>query len=124
MTVKWSFWSTCGVGIVATILSASSVLGVEPEVDREIGLLLEKVAESGCDFERNGSVHSSTDAASHLALKYERGERYVDTAEDFIDRLATKSSWSGKPYWVICAVERTPSGDWLQGLLVEVRSAR
>ena len=107
-----------------TLLWNTSTRAADPEVELEINRLLEKVAESGCDFERNGSIHSSTDAASHLALKYERGERYVDTAEDFIDRLATKSSWSGKPYWVICAGERTPSGDWLQGLLVEVRTAR
>lgn len=124
MTSKWSFSSTCRVGIVATILSASSVLGVEPTVEMEIGLLLEKVADSGCDFERNGSLHSSTDAASHLALKYERGERYVNTTEDFISRLASKSSWSGKPYLVICEGERTPSGDWLGELLVEVRTGQ
>ena len=100
------------------------IRAADPEVRSEINRLLEKVAESGCDFERNGSVHSSTDAASHLTLKYERGERYVDTAEDFINRLATKSSWSGKSYWVICARERTPSGEWLRGLLAEVRTAR
>ena len=97
---------------------------VEPEAQLETNRLLEKVADSGCDFERNGSLHSSTDAASHLALKYDRGERYVDTTEDFIDRLATKSSWSGKPYWVICAGERAPSGDWLRVLLAEVRVAQ
>ena len=124
MTSNGNFWRTCWVGTVAMTLLVSSVFGVEPGVNREIELLLEKVAESGCDFERNGSLFSSTDAASHLALKYERGERYVDTTEDFIDRLATKSSWSGKPYWVICAGERAPSGDWLRVLLAEVRAAQ
>ena len=107
-----------------TVLWNAPIRAADPEAQSEINRLLQKVADSGCDFERNGSVHSSTDAASHLALKYERGERYVDTAEDFIDRLATKSSWSGKPYWVICAGERTSSGDWLRGLLAEVRTAR
>ena len=107
-----------------TLLWNTSTRAADPEVELEINRLLEKVAESGCDFERNGSLHSSTDAASHLALKYQRGERYVDTAEDFISRLATKSSWSGKPYWVICAGERAPSGDWLRGLLAEVRTTR
>lgn len=107
-----------------TVLWNTPARAVEPEAQLEINRLLEKVADSGCDFERNGSLHSSTDAASHLALKYERGERYVDTTEDFIDRLATKSSWSGKPYWVICAGERAPSGDWLRVLLAEVRVAQ
>jgi len=124
MTSNGNFWRTCWVGIVAMTLLVSSGFGVEPGVDREIELLLEKVAESGCDFERNGSLHSSTDAASHLALKYERGERYVNTTEDFISRLASKSSWSGRAYWVICEGERTPSGDWLGELLVEVRAGQ
>ena len=107
-----------------TALWNTPTRAADPQVELEVNRLLEKVAESGCDFERNGSLHSSTDAASHLALKYQRGERYVDTAEDFISRLATKSSWSGKPYWVICAGERAPSGDWLRGLLAEVRTTR
>ena len=107
-----------------TALWNAPTRAADPEVELEVNRLFEKVAESGCDFERNGSLHSSTDAASHLALKYERGERYVNTTEDFISRLASKSSWSGKPYWVICEGERTPSGEWLGELLVEVRAGQ
>ena len=55
-------------------------------VETEINALLEVVAKSGCDFKRNGTLHSSPDAAEHLALKYSRGQRYVETTENFIDR--------------------------------------
>lgn len=99
------------------------VLAVEPEADAEIRLLLDRVGESGCDFERNGTRHNSRDAANHLALKYDRGARYVETAEDFIDRLASESSWSGKPYYVICDDERATSGEWLHQLLVQMRAS-
>ena len=53
-------------------------------VETEINALLEVVAKSGCDFKRNGTLHSSPDAAEHLALKYSRGQRYVETTENFI----------------------------------------
>ena len=106
--------------IVAT--RSVDVLAVEPEADAEIRRLLDRVGESGCDFERNGTRHNSRDAANHLALKYDRGARYVETAEDFIDRLASESSWSGKPYYVICDDERAASGEWLHQLLVDMRA--
>ena len=70
---------------------------------REINYLLEFVASSGCTFIRNGDDHDSAEAADHLRLKYSRGKRYVNSAEQFIDRLATASSWSGDPYTVTCA---------------------
>jgi hypothetical protein len=97
-------------------------LAVEPEVDAEVRRLLDEVGESGCDFERNGTRHNARDAASHLALKYDRGVRYVEKAEDFMYRLASESSWSGKPYYVICDDERSLSGEWLHELLVDMRA--
>jgi hypothetical protein len=80
------------------------------------------VAESDCEFNRNGSRHSSETAAEHLELKYSRGKRYADSAEAFIERLASKSSWSGKPYQMICDGETQPASDWLTMRLEALRS--
>ena len=91
-------------------------------VETEINALLEVVAKSGCDFKRNGTLHSSPDAAEHLALKYSRGQRYVETTENFIDRLATKSSWTGRSYTVICDGVETASGTWLHAQLLGMRN--
>ena len=77
--------------------------------------------ESECEFNRNGSLHSAEAAAEHLELKYSRGKRYADSAEAFIERLASKSSWSGKPYQMICDGETQPAGDWLTATLVALR---
>ena len=90
--------------------------------DTEIRALIQAVAESGCEFNRNGSVHSAEAAAEHLELKYSRGKRYADSAEAFIERLATKSSWSGEPYQMICDGETQPAGDWLTMRLEGLRS--
>ena len=91
-------------------------------VETEINALLEVVAKSGCDFKRNGTLHASPDAAEHLALKYSRGQRYVETTENFIDRLATKSSWTGRSYAVICDGVETASGTWLHAQLLGMRN--
>lgn len=73
-----------------------------------IQTLIRAVAESECEFNRNGSLHSAETAAEQLELKYSRGKRYTDSAETFIDRLARKSSWSGEPYQLICDGETQP----------------
>ena len=92
--------------------------------ETEIEQLLEFVAQSGCEFERNGSSHNSVDAADHLRLKYRRGKRYVASAEEFIDRLATESSWTGRPYTVRCSGQQQLSATWLHEALEQQRSSR
>ena len=91
--------------------------------DEEIRALIQSVAESGCEFNRNGSLHSAEAAAEHLELKYSRGKRYANSAEAFIDRLASKSSWSGKPYQMVCDGEVHPAGNWLTSTLTRLRSS-
>jgi len=90
----------------------SQTLGVT-DAETEIRSLLHAVRESGCDFDRNGTLYTAERAAEHLELKYSRGKRYADSAEAFIERLATGSSWSGEPYWMICDGDKISSAEWL-----------
>jgi hypothetical protein len=103
----------------ALALPGAATAGAETE--QEVEYLLEFVAGSGCTFVRNGDDHDSVDAADHLRLKYSRGKRYVGSAEQFIDRLATESSWSGDPYTVICEGKTQTSAQWLHRALAEYR---
>lgn len=91
--------------------------------EREIDHLLTFVEKSGCIFVRNDTEHDSADAADHLRLKYSRGSRYVNSAEQFIDRLASESSWSGKPYTVTCDGRTETAGVWLHRALADYRKA-
>lgn len=91
--------------------------------EREIDYLLAFVEQSGCIFVRNDTEHNSADAADHLRLKYSRGSRYVKSAEQFIDRLASESSWSGKPYTVTCDGRTETAGAWLHRALDDYREA-
>ena len=92
-------------------------------MDDEIDFLLETVANSGCTFIRNGREHDADDARDHLQTKRRRGKRYFDTTEEFIERLASKSSMSGKPYSIRCGdADAVPAGDWFMARLNERRS--
>jgi hypothetical protein len=70
----------------------------------EIDHLLNKVGQSECRFNRNGSWHDAKDARTHLQKKLDymaRRELLKDT-EGFITHAASKSSMSGKAYQIQC----------------------
>jgi Family of unknown function (DUF5329) len=70
----------------------------------EVNHLLTFVATSGCAFRRNGTWYDEARAEAHLRFKYQSllsGSRAV-SAETFIDRAASTSSLSGRPYEVRC----------------------
>lgn len=91
-TVSRWFIAILFLGLMQTAIAAT------PE--QEVNHLLEFVANSEATFIRNGDEHTSSEAADHLAMKYRRAGRYAKTADDFIENLASKSSWSGKAYTV------------------------
>lgn len=108
--------------IVAVALLLALPAAADETTDREVQHLLQWVAASGCTFVRNGSEHDAADAADHLRLKYSRGGKYVNNADQFIERLASESSWTGKPYTVTCNGKTRPSGEWLQEELEAYRA--
>ncbi len=99
----------------------ASTTWADDNTDREVQYLLGFVESSGCTFHRNGSDHDAADAADHLRLKYNRGGKYVNNADQFIDRLASESSWTGNQYTVTCDGQTQPSGEWLHQALQDYR---
>ena len=93
----------------------------EASMNEEIDFLLDTVAASGCTFIRNGSEHDADAARDHLALKRRRGSRYFDSADEFIERIASKSSWSGKPYRIRCEGEEMMASQWFIDALARFR---
>ena len=91
----------------------------------EIESLLSKLKESGCVFNRNGTWYSSGEAQAHLArkLEYLVDKEAVASAEQFIERAATKSSMTGQRYMVKCGSKPpVPSSKWLHAELQEIRA--
>ena len=92
--------------------------------DSEIQYLLESIGQSECVFVRNGKAHDATEAESHLRMKYDSARSHVDDSEEFIERIASKSSWSEKPYLIDCPdADRQRSRDWLLEKLAAYRHA-
>jgi hypothetical protein len=98
-----------------------------PAARAEVDALLGRLQASGCEFNRNGSWYAGADAKAHLLKKldYLEGKDLVKTAEQFIERGASGSSMSGKPYLVRCAGKApVESAKWLTAELQQVRATR
>lgn len=68
---------------------------------QKIESLIKQVAQlSDARFVRNGSAYSANSAATFLRLKWQANASKVSTARDFIDKIASFSGTSGKPYLI------------------------
>ncbi len=89
----------------------------------EIEYLLSYIAKSNCTFIRNGKDHQAKKASQHLRMKYEHVQGRIKTAEDFIDKIATRSSLTRKPYAIRCAETQMPADRWLTNVLASHRTS-
>jgi hypothetical protein len=92
---------------------------------QEIQYLLSHLESAGCEFFRNGTWYDGKAATAHLQQKYRYllDKGMVSTAESFIDKGASESSMSGKPYLVRCGADAKPveSAAWLKNELARYR---
>jgi hypothetical protein len=101
-------------------LRAADSDSLKPTVER----LLKAVEKSDAKFIRNGGEHSGKDAAQHMRRKYDHFKKSIKTPEDFIEKCASKSELSEKPYQIKTADGKVvPAKDWMLGLLEEDRKA-
>ncbi|HEV6967261.1 MULTISPECIES: DUF5329 domain-containing protein [Roseateles] len=115
--------------LLTTLLVAltAQAAPLPPTARTEVDALLTRLQSSGCEFNRNGSWYAGAEAKAHLLKKldYLEGKGMVSTAEQFIERGASASSMSGKPYLVRCAGKApVESAQWLKAELLQVRAAR
>lgn len=116
----------CGLLLAASLwVTPLHADPVPAQARAEIGSLLSKLAASGCRFKRNGSWHSAAEARTHLQRKFDylAEKSMVNSAEQFIELAATRSSMSGRAYSVQCGDEAAvPSGMWLASQLRAMRT--
>lgn len=111
--------------LLSTITATAAQPAAPATVKREIDQLFGALERSGCDFQRNGTWHTATEASTHLHRKYAYLQKkgLVTSAERFIELAATKSSLSGLPYQVRCGrASPMPSGTWFGRRLIEIRA--
>ena len=96
------------------------------QAQREIRGLMDALSQSQCSFQRNGSWYPADKARAHLQRKYDYllKRDLVDTAEQFIDRAASRSSMSGKAYRVRCPGQaEVDAASWFGGRLKALRDS-
>jgi hypothetical protein len=84
-------------GTAALLAQATPSASEQKLID---GLILRVSQMSNVTFMRNGKPHGAAEAAKHMRAKYEHFKEELVTAEDFIDRCASRSEMTGKPYKV------------------------
>ena len=91
-------------------------------VDKTVLHLIDHVAESGLTFIRNNDKYTAVEAAEHMNKKYQHFRKDINTAEDFIERCASRSLLSGKAYLVINEQnEHVRTSEWLELELADYR---
>ncbi len=116
---------SCLVVFLLGACASLSAQGVSPATTREVDQLFKVLAQSNCEFSRNGSWYAAPKASEHLQRKYDYLQKkgLVTSTESFIELAATKSSMSGTPYQVRCGnAAPVSSQSWFTGKLQELRS--
>lgn len=107
------------VAAIVVIVSAWSRGGCadEPRTEtQKIEALISHIEElKDAKFVRNGVEYDSKTAAEFLRSKWKTHKKEIKTAEDFIEKAASRSSTSGKPYLIRRKDGgETPSGEYLK----------
>lgn len=109
---------------LAMLVVAAAQAAPAARAAREIEQLITALATSGCEFQRNGRWYDAAKAQAHLRKKcaWLRKRNLVASAEQFIERAGSESSFSGRTYQVRCP-GRPPvtSAAWLRAGLMQLR---
>jgi hypothetical protein len=113
--------ATLAVVMAAAMQPVAQAAPAAPE-QRRIDILLDAVAaDRESRFVRAGVEYTGADAARFLRAKLQAQGDGVRTAEDFVERIASRSSTTGRPYRVCrSAGGCVDAGEHLRALLLRV----
>ena len=123
MVAAASRGSVLAVYWLAAVCAAAPL---SPAARAEIDELMSRLETSACEVNRNGTWYPAADARAHLLRKLEYLEQRgaVQSAEQFIEFAASKSSVSNRPYLIRCKGNPpTETGMWLTAQLVAMRAS-
>jgi hypothetical protein len=93
-----------GVGLALVLLATRIPAQAQekPTTEKQkIEALIKHVEEmKGAKFVRNGTEYDAKSAAKFLRGKWEANAATIKTAKDFIEKVASVSSTTGKPYLI------------------------
>lgn len=84
-----------------SMLCAAPAFALSDKEEARVSALLSALEKrTDLVFIRNDTEHTAAEAVSHLKLKLSKTRNRLDSAEQFIDKVGSSSSWSGRPYLV------------------------
>ena len=87
--------------VFAACPALSRAQSAPPAEKQKVESLIKQVSDlKDAKFVRNGSVYEPPTAVHFLRRKWEANDAQVTTARDFIDKVASVSGTSGKPYLI------------------------
>ena len=112
----------CARLVAAALLLSGAIAGAASDAEtRKIQALLAGVERLDATFVRNGKTYDAKTAAEFLRRKWKANDADVATAKDFIEKIASKSSTSGKPYLIRFKDGReVQSGEYLRAELAKL----
>lgn len=121
-----SAYSRAALVALVAVLPSLCAAQLNPAAQREVAGLLQAVGASGCEFIRGGTAYPADQAQQHLRKKYEylASRSQLASAEDFVDKAATRSSMLGEVYLIRCSnAAPQPCEQWLRAKLKAMRQA-
>lgn len=104
--------------IVMVFFASILPLAAADEKNRIESLITHIEGLKDANFIRNGKSYDSKNAAKFLRGKWEAKAKEIKTAEEFIDKVASVSGTTGKPYLIRFKDGReVPCGTYLKGQL-------
>ena len=107
--------------LILALVPVSALAAPDARASREIDHLLVFVAASPCKFVRGGTEYDGKAARDHLAMKLDFARSMIDSADAFVDKLASASSTTGVAYKVRCGTRELTSQAWLRTELDDFR---
>jgi hypothetical protein len=99
------------LGLMAKAANAAPTEAERARIERLIAFV---AGQTGLKFVRNGSAYSPADAAKFLRGKFDKMGEHVNTAQQFIDEIASRSSTTGQAYQIRFADGRSvPAAQFL-----------
>lgn len=106
---------------IGALIAGSCWADETQQVVAEIEAMLNRLETSNCEFNRNGTWYRADRAKRHLERKL-RAAGNIGTAEEFVTRIASQSSETGRPYLVKCGgADPIESRIWLLAQLRDIR---
>jgi len=102
------------------VLFAAGASAASLTEQQKITALLDAISDSGATFIRNGETHDAAYARKHHEEKLSH-TKDVNTAGDFITKVASTSVHTGKPYlFQLKDGTKIEYGEWLRKKLSEI----